>query len=175
MDPEPAPAGSQILPCDRYYSQSIPQSHSQPWGLSSFPSAVLSFPTTPPFPTPGCPECQAGSQLPVPPLELLRGLLCPLPWHCSCTHRPPGPPTSLAEERLWQGSCIKSQLRLGCGFNTFPFIPPPHPQVNTKLLHPKQSRSAAAAGGARAVPEVSPRLGGCPTTAPGLPGTCCAF
>lgn len=135
METHPAPAGSQTLPCDRCYPQSIPRSQRQSWGLSSYPSATLSFPTAHPFPIPSCPESQGGSQVPVPPQELLWGLLCRLPQRCSwCTRCPPRQSTSLPEERFWQGSCIKSQLRLGCGFNTFPFIPPPRPQVNTKHL-----------------------------------------
>ena len=73
-----------------------------------------------------------------------------------CTRCPPRQPTSLPE-RFWQGSCIKSQLRLGCGFNTFPFIPPP-PQVISNI-YPNQGHSTAAARGATALMDASARLG----------------
>lgn len=54
---------------------------------------------------------------------------------------PSAPPGDLpACQRFWQESCIKSQLRLGCGFNTFPFIPPPPHVVSSS--YPKQAGSA---------------------------------
>lgn len=73
------------------------------------------------------------------------------------TRCPPRRPTGLPEERFWQGSCIKSQLRLGCGFNTFPFIPPP-PQVISNI-YPNQSRSTAAARAAAASRDAPARRG----------------
>lgn len=83
---------------------------------------------------------------------------CPGAVHGSpYTRCPPRQPTGLPEERFWQGSCIKSQLRLGCGFNTFPFIPPP-PQVISNI-YPNQSRSTATARGATASRDASARLG----------------
>jgi len=170
-----AHAGSRTVPGDGRRTQSIPRtagSHRRATlqgaavalGTRFLPLSYCFLPTQPdapqkPFPSPGAQRPGAVLRSLFPRQSCSGGCHAARPGAARCAPRtrcPPRQPTGLPEERFWQGSCIKSQLRLGCGFNTFPFIPPP-PQVISNI-YPNQNRSTAAARGAAALVAASARL-----------------
>lgn len=176
METHPAPAGSQTLPCDRCYSQSIPRSQRQSWGLSSYPQPLFLSPLHTPFPSPAARS----------PRVVLRCLFlhrsCSGGCCAACPSAARGVPAALpgnlpACQRRGFGKEAASNH--SCGWDVVSILSPSFLLLVPRLIpstYPNQSRSAAAAGGARAVPEAPAQLGRCPTHPPqaaGLPGTRC--